>query len=124
MLERTISGDVREKLNWWELETQPYDYMQNIQPQWPWGCIAEDVSEDLKYALFDCDESRVQITFLFWYRGFRVFNLEDGKQIMDLKLPRSPRFSGVLATKGGVTYVVLLRDGAELEGYRVLNKYR
>ena len=28
-------------------------------------------------------------------------------------------FSGVLATRRGVTYVVLLRDGAELEGYRV-----
>jgi len=38
---------------------------------------------------------------------------------MDLKLPHNPHFSGVLATKDGVTYVVLLRDGAELEGYRV-----
>jgi hypothetical protein len=60
------------------------------------------------------------------YRAFRVFHLEDGKQIMDLKVPRSTLFgerrvlfSGVLATRRGVTYVVLLRDGAELEGYRV-----
>jgi hypothetical protein len=47
-------------------------------------------------------------------------------QIMDLKVPRSTLFgerrvlfSGVLATGRGVTYVVLLRDGVELEGYRV-----
>jgi len=38
---------------------------------------------------------------------------------MDLKLPHRPQFSGVLATSREVTYVVLLRDGAELEGYRV-----
>jgi len=45
---------------------------------------------------------------------------------MDLKVPRSTLFgerrvlfSGVLATGRGVTYVVLLRDGAELEGYRM-----
>jgi len=28
-------------------------------------------------------------------------------------------FSGVLDTNRGVTYAVLLRDGAELEGYRL-----
>ena len=40
------------------------------------------------------------MAFLTWYRGFRVFRLADGKQIMDLKLPHSPKpwFSGVLAT--------------------------
>jgi hypothetical protein len=52
-----------------------------------------------------------------------VFDLKDGTQIMDLKLPYSrfdgPQFSGVLATSRGVTYVVLLRDGAQLEGYRL-----
>jgi hypothetical protein len=85
--------------------------------------------------LFDCDESRVWMEFFTWYRGFRVFRLEDGKQIMDLNLPHSPllpdgtipdtmlahnpQFSGVLAASRGVTYVVLLPDGAELEGYRL-----
>jgi hypothetical protein len=111
--------DVREKLNWFELAAYLAEHMQNIQPQSPWGCRCEDLSEDLKYALFDCDEGRVQITFFFWYRGFRVFRLADGARIMDLKLPHRPKFSGVLATKDGVTDVVLLRDGAELEGYRV-----
>jgi hypothetical protein len=60
------------------------------------------------------------------YCAFRVFHLAGGKQIMDLKVPRSTLFgerrvlfSGVLATRRGVTDVVLLRDGAELEGYRV-----
>jgi hypothetical protein len=82
------------------------------------------MSGNLQYELFDCDEGRV---VLFGrYRAFRVFHLEDGKQIRDLKVPRSTLFgerlllfSGVLATRRGVTYVVLLRDGAALEGYRV-----
>jgi hypothetical protein len=84
----------------------------------------EDLSGDRQYALYDCDESRVVV--FGRYRAFRVFHLEDGKQIMDLKVPRSTLFgerrvlfSGVLATRRGVTYAVLLRDGAELEGYRV-----
>ena len=38
---------------------------------------------------------------------------------MDLKMSHSPQFSGVLAISGGITYVVLLRNGEELEGYRV-----
>jgi hypothetical protein len=79
----------------------------------------QDLSANLKYALYDCDESRVQVAFFFWYRGFRIFRLDDGTQIMDLKMPHSPQFSGVLATSSGVTYAVLLRDGAELEGYRI-----
>jgi hypothetical protein len=92
---------------------------RNIPPQSPWGCEFRDLSGDRKYALYDCDESRVQFTLLFWYRGFRVLRLDDGAQIMDLKMARSPEFSGVLATGRGGTYVVVLRDGAELEGYRV-----
>ena len=78
----------------------------------------------MKYELFDCDEGRVVV--FGRYRAFRVFCLKDGKQIMDLKVPHStfgdgsrPLFSGVLATSRGITYVVLSRDGIELEGYRV-----
>jgi hypothetical protein len=101
-------------------------YMVRIPPgeQGPWGCGFEDLSGDLQYALLDCDQGSVVV--FGRYRAFRVFRLEDGKQIMDLKVPRSTLFgerrvlfSGVLATRRGVTYVVLLRDGAELEGYRV-----
>ena len=95
------------------------DYLQRVPPQSPWGCKFEDLSASLQYALFDCDESGAHVTLFTWYRGFKVFHLEDGKQIMDLKLPHSPWFSGVLATCRGVTYVVLLRDGAELQGYRL-----
>jgi len=112
-------NDVREKLNWWELAVDPAEPLQNVPPQSPWGCQCQDLSPDLKYALYDCDEGRVQITFFFRYRGFRVFRLADGSQIMDLKVAHRPEYSGVLAAKGGVTYVVLLRDGAELEGYRL-----
>jgi len=100
------------------------DYTQRVPPQSPWGCSFEDLSGNLQYELYDCDEGRVVV--FGRYRAFRVFRLEDGKQIMDLKVPRSTLFgerrvlfSGVLATGRGVTYVVLLRDGAELEGYRM-----
>ena len=100
------------------------DYGQRVPPQSPWGCGFQDLSANLQYVLFDCDEGRVVV--FGRYRAFRVFRLEDGKQIMDLKVPRSTLFgerrvlfSGVLATRRGVTYVILLRDGAELEGYRV-----
>ncbi len=111
--------DVGKNLDSFGMQQYRGEHLGSVPPQSPWGCQFEDLTGDLKYALFDCDESRVQLTFLFWYRGFRLFHLEDGKQIMDLKLPHSPQFSGVLATKSGVTYVVLLRDGAELKGYRV-----
>jgi hypothetical protein len=100
------------------------DYTQRVPPQSPWGCGFEDLSGNLQYVLFDCDEGRVVV--FGRYRAFRVFRLEDGKRIMDLNVPRSTLFgerrvlfSGVLAASRGVTYVVLLRDGAGLEGYRV-----
>jgi hypothetical protein len=100
------------------------DYSQRVPPQSPWGCGFQDLSANLQYELFDCDEGHVVV--FGRYRAFRVFHLEDGKQIMDLKVPRSTLFgerrvlfSGVLDTSRGVTYAVLLRDGAELEGYRL-----
>jgi len=111
--------DVHKTLNFLGRLTYIADYSRRVPPQSPWGCSFEDLSGNLKYELFDCDQSRVQLTFLSWYRGLRVFKLENGTQIMDLKLPHRPQFSGVLATSREVTYVVLLRDGAELEGYRV-----
>jgi hypothetical protein len=111
--------DVRKSLSSFGMGEYRADHSTNVPAQSPWGCEFEDMSENLKYELYDCDESRVELTFLFWYRGFRVFRLPDGKQIMDLKKPHSPQYSGVLATSHDVTYVILLRNGAELEGYRV-----
>ena len=112
-------ADVRKNLNFFGMWGWSADHSGNIPPQSPWGCQSESFSRDLKYKLVDCDESRVQVTFFFWYRGFRVFRPGDGAQVMDLKVPHNPQFSGVLAMSRGVTYVVLLRNGAELEGYRV-----
>ncbi len=117
--------DVRSHFNFMGIIGYYADHTQGVPPQSPWGCRYEDLSADLKYDLYDCDEGRVVV--FGRYRAFRLFRLEDGRQIMDLKVPRSlfggdgsrPLFSGVLATSRGITYVVLLRDGAELEGYRV-----
>ena len=118
--------DVHKAFNFWGRLEYNADYTQRIPPdaKGPWGCGFEDLSGNLQYALEDCDQGRVVV--FGRYRAFRVFRLEDGKQIMDLKVPRSTLFgerrllfSGVLATRRGVTYVVLLRDGAALEGYRV-----
>ena len=116
--------DVRQTLNLSGRLEKDLNYTARVPPQSPWGCNFEDLSGNLQYELLDCDEGRVVV--FGRYRAFRVFHLEDGKQIMDLKVPRSTLFgerrvlfSGVLATRRGVTYVVLLRDGAELEGYRV-----
>ena len=104
-------------------------YSQRLPPAR--GCRFQDLSGDRQYALDDCDESRGEgFVFLTWYRGIQVFRLEDGKPILDLRLPHHPIlpepmlfhvpwFSGVLATRRGVTYAVLLRDGAELESYRL-----
>lgn len=100
--------DVRENLDSFGMRIYSAEHSERVPPQSPWGCDFEDLSGDHKYALFDCDESRVQFTLLSWYRGFRVFRLEDGTQVMDLKLPHRPQISGVLATSRGVTYVVLL----------------
>jgi hypothetical protein len=115
--------DVRQNLNLSGRLEKNAIYTERVPPQSPWGCELEDLSANLQFDLLDCDQGRVVV--FGRYRAFRVFHLEDGKQIMDLKVPRrtlfgeSPQFSGVLATSRGVTYVVLLRDGAELEGYRV-----
>jgi len=111
--------DVRSNLSSFGRLNYMAEATRNVPPQSPWGCEFQDLSANLKYGLYDCDESRVQVTFFFWYRGFRVFRLEDGTQIMDLKMSRSPQFSGVLASSRGVTYAVLLRNGAEVQGYRV-----
>ncbi len=116
--------DVSQNLNLSGRLKKDLDYTGRVPNQGPWGCNIHDMSGNLQYELFDCDEGRVEV--FGRYRAFRVFRLEDGKQIMDLKEPRSTlfgerrvMFSGVLATRREVTYVVLLRDGAELEGYRV-----
>jgi hypothetical protein len=117
--------DLHNNLNPFGRMTRIAAYSRRVPPQSPWGCSFEDLSGDLRYELLDCDQSHVMFELdPSYYRGFRVFKLANGTQIMDLKLPRSnmwgrPQFSGVLATSGEVTYVVLLRDGAELEGYRV-----
>lgn len=117
-------NDVHEALNLDGRLKHNLDYTTHVPPQSPWGCNIEDLSVNLQYEMFDCDQSRVVV--FGGYRAFRVFHLEDGKQIMELRLPPShPWFGsyrkvfGVLATTRGVTYVVLLRDGAELQGYRV-----
>jgi len=115
--------DVHQNLNLMGRLQKDLDYTQGIPPQSPWGCDFEDQPANRKYDLFDCDRGRVAV--FARYRAFRVFRLEDGKQIMDVKVPGrtlfadAPQFSGVLATSRGATYVVLLREGAELEGYRV-----
>jgi hypothetical protein len=118
--------DVRRAFNFRGRLQYNAEYTQRIPPDatGPWGCGFEDLSGDLQYELLDCDQGRVVV--FGRYRAFRVFRLADGKRIMDLKVPRSTffgerrvLFSGVLATGRGVTYVVLLRDGAELAGYRV-----
>jgi hypothetical protein len=118
--------DVYKAFNSWGRLQYNVDYTMRIPAgaRGPWGCGFEDLSGDLQYSLLDCDQGRVVV--FGRYRAFRVFRLADGKQIMDLKVPRSTLlgerpvlFAGVLATRRGVTYVVLLRDGAELEGYRV-----
>ncbi len=118
--------DVYKAFNSWGRLQYNVDYTLRIPPdaKGPWGCGFEDLSGDLQYALEDCDQGSVVV--FARYRAFRVFRLADGNQIMDLKVPRSTLFgerrvlfSGVLATRRGVTYVVLLRDGAELEGYLV-----
>jgi hypothetical protein len=118
--------NVYKAFNWWGRLQYNVDYTRRIPPdaRGPWGCGFEDLSGDLHYSLLDCDQGRVVV--FGRYRAFRLFRLADGKQIMDLKVPRSTLFgerrvlfSGVLATRRGVTYVVLLSDGAELEGYRV-----
>ena len=118
--------DVHRAFSFWGRLQYNADYTQRIPPdaKGPWGCGFEDLSGDLQYSLLDCDQG--QVVVFGRYRAFRVFRLADGKQILDLKVPRSTLFgerrvlfSGVLATRRGVTYVVLLRDGAELESNRV-----
>ena len=115
--------DVHQNLSLSGRREKDFDYTRRVPNQGPLGCNFPDLSGNLQYELLDCDEGRVVV--FGRYRAFRVFRLEDGKQIMDLKVPRSTLFgerrvlfSGVLATGHGVTYAVILRDGAQLEGYQ------
>ena len=96
--------DVSQNLNLSGRLKKDLNYTGRVPNQGPWGCNFEDLSENLQYELLDCDEGRVVV--FGRYRAFRVFRLEDGKQIMDLKVPRSTLFggrrvlfSGVLATR-------------------------
>jgi hypothetical protein len=115
--------DVRQNLDLSGRLKKDLNYTGRVPNQGPWGCQFEDLSGNLQYELLDCDQSRVVV--FGRYRAFRVFHLEDGKQIMELKVPGRTlfgdflQFSGLLAMSRGVTYVVLLREGAGLEGYRV-----
>ena len=116
--------DVHQNLNLSGRLEKDLNYTGRVPNQGPSGCNSEDLSGNLQYELLDCDEGRVVV--FGRDRAFRVFRLADGKQIMDLKVQRSTLFgerrvlfSGVLATSRGVTYAVLLRDGAELEGFRL-----
>lgn len=116
--------DVHQNLNLSGRLKKDLDYTERVPNQGPMGCNIQDLSASLKYEMLDCDEGRAVV--FGRYRGFKVFHLEDGKQIMDLKVPRSTLFgerrvlfSGVLATSRGVTDLVLLRDGAKLEAYRL-----
>ena len=117
-------SNVHETLNLGARLKHSLNYTMRVPPQSPWGCNIEDLSTNLQYEMFDCDQSRV-VAFGS-YRAFRVFRLADGKQILELKLPSShPWFGayrqvfGVLAASRGVIHLVLLRDGAKLDGYRL-----
>lgn len=82
-----------------------------------YGCNIEDVSTDRKYMLFDCDQSRVQLTFLSYYRGRQVYNIGTGQRVLEIRLAHSPSVSGVITAAGGKDYLVLLRDGRRVEAY-------
>ena len=118
--------EVFKAFNSWGQVRYEADYTMHIPADalGPWGCGVRNLSADRKYEIADCDQAHVVV--FGRYRAYRIFRLEDGKLLLDLKVPRSPLFgdrqilfSGVLAERRGVSYVVLLRDGAELEGYRV-----
>lgn len=96
-------------------------FQDKIDPDSPRGCRIEDLSADGKYLLYDCDQSRVEVELLGlpYYRARQVYAAGNPQPVLELKMPRGPSVSGVIAAQGGVDFLVLLRDGKRIEGYRL-----
>jgi hypothetical protein len=85
--------DVRRNFNFSGRLDYYADHTRRVPPQSPWGCNFPDLSGNLQYELYDCDESRAVV--FGNYRAFRVFRLDDGKQIMELSCPTATPGSAI-----------------------------
>ena len=94
-------------------------FQDHAEPESPLGCRMESLSADRKYLLYDCDQSRVELTMFRYYRARRVYAAGNPKPVLELGMPHGAATSGVLAAQGGVDYFVLLRGSDRIEGYRL-----
>jgi hypothetical protein len=85
-------------------------------------CRVSTMSDDRKLALFECRTGHSYLDgeiYITKSRTARVRTLPEGKPILTIALPHAHEIPGVLAAKNGTEYLVLLKDGIKLEGYRL-----
>jgi hypothetical protein len=86
-------------------------------------CRVSATSSDKRLALFECrtghsyPDGEVYITKS---RTTTVRTWPEGKPILTLALPHFHEIPGVLGATNGMEYLLLLKDGIKLEGYRLL----
>jgi hypothetical protein len=87
-------------------------------------CIISATSSGKTIVLFECRTGHSYMDgeiYITKSRTSTVRTVPEGKPILTIPLPHNfHEIPGVLATSNGAQYLLLLRDGIKLEGYRLL----
>jgi len=85
-------------------------------------CRVSALSSDKRLALFECRTGHSYLDgeiYITKSRTSTVRTVPEGKPILTVALPHLHEIPGVLAVMSGTEYLVLLKDGIKLEGYRL-----
>jgi hypothetical protein len=82
-------------------------------------CTYIDVGEGDRFADYRCEltELTPQRKFKMFYRAAEVFSVADGKRVLVLHVPPSQEVDTRIATSNGHDYLLVLREGINLEAY-------
>jgi hypothetical protein len=85
-------------------------------------CRISALSSDKRLALFECRTGHSYLDgeiYITKSRTSSVRTVPEGKPILTVALPHFHEIPGVLAAMNGTEYLLLLKDGIKLEGYRL-----
>ncbi len=86
----------------------------------PPNCSITDVSDDGRFALYDCSEGhQAWDTVITTSRSLLVLSTVGSASVLSITLKVKQPTIATLATAEGQQYVVLVRDGINVEAYRV-----
>lgn len=79
-------------------------------------CTFIDVSEGDRFANYHCEFSGL---WRDYYNAIEVFSVADGQRVLLLHVPLNQPAGSLLATSHGQDFLLVLREGASLEVYRL-----